>query len=167
VTDGGQIDIGSLGSDFVEDAKVLRQLHDEDPAEFAKVAEQSGIGLRKAYYLVEIDRALEGYPVPKEKKHSIGWTKLQMISGHLNKKNYKVLLEQADAHPVHELEDVLAGKGLVENRHAMLFYFTPAEFEVLANIVVAHGGKRKGRSLKDKEAALTRALKKLLHDTGE
>src|SRR5919106_1762799 len=98
--DGGPIDIGNLGSDFVEDAKVLRQLHDEDPAEFAKVAEQSGIGLRKAYYLVEIDRAFEGYPIQKEKMLSIGWTKLQMISAHLTKKNYRILLEQADAHPV-------------------------------------------------------------------
>jgi hypothetical protein len=89
---GGPIDIGNIGSDFVEDGKVLRQLHDEDPAEFARVATQSGIGLRKAYYLVEIDRALESYPVPKEKMLSIGWTKLQMISAHITKKNYRILL---------------------------------------------------------------------------
>ena len=88
--------------------------------------------MRKAYYLVEIDKALEGYRIPKEKMLSIGWTKLQMISAHITKKNYRILLEQADAHPVHELQDILDGKGVVENRHAMLFYLTPDQFELLA-----------------------------------
>jgi hypothetical protein len=68
---------------------------------------------------------------------------------------------------VHELQDILDGKGVVENRHAMLFYLTPDQFELLAKVVVAHGGKRKGRGLQDKEVALTRALKKLLPDAGE
>ncbi|WP_209427739.1 hypothetical protein [Pararhodobacter sp. SW119] len=41
-----------IGLDFMDHARLLLSLHDEDPAEFAKVAEGLGIGQRKADYLV-------------------------------------------------------------------------------------------------------------------
>lgn len=149
------------GTDFVDAGKRLRMLQDSDPDEFAREATESGVGLRKAYYLVEIDRAFDGLNVPKERMLKIGWTKLQLLAAHVTAQNYRTLLDQAEAHSVHELQSLLAGKPASEDKHCVLLYLTKSEFEILARVVVSHGGRRNGRSLQDKEKALIAALRAL------
>ena len=153
-----------IGADFIEVSRLLAELRQTDPDQFVKVAASLGIGLRKAYYLVQVAQAFQGLAIPKERLYRVGWTKLQVISPYVTSKNVKKLLAQAEAHPVHELKALLAMKGLPPNTHCVLFYLSNSDFDLLAKVVEAHGGKRVGRTLKGKEKALVAALTKLVAD---
>jgi len=150
-----------IGLEFMDHARLLHSLYEDDPGEFAKVAEGLGIGQRKAYYLVEIGRAFQGIPVAREQAYAIGWTKLQMISSKINQKNCKVLLAQAEVHPVHELKDILDGNSPLSATRCVLFYFSEEQYEHFADVLVLHGAKKKGRQLRFKEDALIAALTEL------
>ena len=148
--------------DWVAAAALLRQLFDEDGDEFLVAAEKLGINERKAYYLIEVDKALEGFPISREQKLRIGWTKLQIIGPFLAHENYDQLLAQAEAHPVHELRDILAGNWSEASKHCVLLYFFDEDYEVFAKVIRAHGATPHSRGYHGKEEALIEALKKLL-----
>jgi len=153
-----------IGVDFMDHARLLHSLYEDDPAEFGKVAEGLGIGQRKAYYLVEIGRAFQGIPVTREQAMAIGWTKLQLISSRINQKNCKLLLAQAELYPVHELKEILEGKSPLSEKRCVLIYFTEEQYDRFANVLVLYGAKRKGRTLRFKEEAILAALSKLHPD---
>lgn len=150
-----------IGADFFDVARLLLELRQSDTEQFLKTAKSLGIGLRKAYYLTQVAQAFQGLAVSNERLRRIGWTKLSIISPHVNAKNLKKLLAQAEAHPVHELKAILHMKGLPPDTHCVLFYLSNLEFDLLATVLEAHGAKRMGRTLKGKEAALIEALTKL------
>jgi len=58
--------------DWVAAAALLRQLFDEDGDDFLEAADKLGIKERKAYYLIEIDKALEGLPISRELCREMG-----------------------------------------------------------------------------------------------
>jgi hypothetical protein len=45
-----------IRNNFVEMARTPGDMLDSDPDEFAKVRDQSNLGRRKIYYLIEIDK---------------------------------------------------------------------------------------------------------------
>jgi len=150
-----------IGADFVEISQLLLELYEADPEKFQKVSTSLGIGLRKAYYLVQVARSFQGLAISKDRLRRVGWTKLQIISPHITSKSAKKLLAQAEAHPVHELKAILKMRGLPPDTHCVLFYLSNTEFDRLAKVIEAHGGKRVGRTLKGKKKALMAALTKL------
>jgi hypothetical protein len=150
---------GAFKENFLDLAKILRQLLDRDPDKFQKIVEKSKLGLRKAYYLVEISRAFDGLPAPKSRLHKVGWTKLGILAKHVDKSNVEDLLELAESHTTKQLEQRLRGKEPPENSHCVLMYFTPKEYEELEHVLLRNGGQRSGRGIVNKEQALLRALK--------
>ena len=151
--------------DWVEIAALLRQMSDENTNKFLKTAHTLGIHRRKAYYLVDLDRSLQPFEVPRARKLRIGWTKLQVIGPYLTQKNREVLLAQAEAHPVHELRDIVHGIWSDATKHCVLLYLADEEYEILASVLKAHGAIQVGRGLRNKESALIAALKKCAPDS--
>ena len=150
--------------DWFEIAALLRQMSDEDPEKFLNTAHTLGIHRRKAYYLVDLDRSLEAFEIPRARKLRIGWTKLQVIGPNLTQKNREVLLAQAEAHPVHELRDIVQGTWPGATKHCVLLYLADEEYGIFAQVLKAHGAKRVGRGIRGKEAALIAALKTVMPD---
>ena len=68
---------------FLDLGRVLRQLLDHDPELFQKFVAKTGIGGRKAYYLVEISRTFEPLQVSRARLHDLGWTKVQLMGKHV------------------------------------------------------------------------------------
>src|SRR3546814_4960055 len=69
-----------------------------------------GLGGRKAFYLIAIDRAFSELPVPKARLADIGWTKLHVLAPIVDHENYEDLLSKAEACSVRDLEAVVRGK---------------------------------------------------------
>jgi hypothetical protein len=151
----------TLHVNFIEAARMLAKMQEEDPDTFRSVAKSLGVGLRKAYYLVQVARSLEGLPVSKDRLARVGWTKLQLISPYITASNCKTVLAQAEAHPVHEVKAILKKQGLPPQTHCVLFYLSNTQFDLLATVLQAFGAKRQGRTIKGKEEALVLALANL------
>lgn len=147
--------------DWIEAAELLRRLLDEDPGMFLATAKKLGIQTRKAYYLAQIDRALDGLAVPRERLLRIGWTKLQVIAPHITSENAETLLGRAEAHPVHVLRDAVGEHVGETAKHCVILYLFEDEYEIFAEVLVAHGASLVGRGIKWKEEALMTALEKL------
>jgi hypothetical protein len=145
---------GAIDENFLELAKALRTLQDTDNDEFLRAIKNSGLGKRKAYYLVAIDRTFSTIPVPKMRLKKIGWTKLNLLTSHISKDNYSPMLKAAEQYTAKELEAHLNGRPVEEKKKAFLAYVDSEGYEALVEAFSKVGGKRSGRGWTNKGAAL-------------
>jgi hypothetical protein len=145
---------------FLDLGKTLRLLQEVDLEQFRKVIQTSGIGMRKAYYLVELDRNLRPLNIPVVRLRAIGWTKLMLVSSKINKQNMKSMLEAAEKYTARQLKAFLNGDKPEANSHCVMLYFNPVEFEEFAEELKLHGAKIEGGSIANKEQALLKALRR-------
>jgi hypothetical protein len=145
---------GAIDENFLELAKALRTLQDTDTEEFLRAVKNSGLGKRKAYYLVSIDRTFSTIPVPKLRLKKIGWTKLNLLTPHISKDNYAAMLKAAEQYTAKELEAHLNGRSVEEKKKAFLAYLNQEGYDVLAEAFSRVGGRRSGRGWTNKGAAL-------------
>ena len=143
-----------LDNQFLELGALLSELQETDTDTFRLTAKNSGIGLRKAYYLVNVYRAFSQLKVPASRIRAIGWTKLNVVSSLVNEHNLEELLKLCEENTVRNLELKLKGAEPEDNAHAVLMYFSPQDYQVLADRLVEFGAVRKGRGLVNKEKAL-------------
>ncbi len=151
-----------IGDNFLELGRMLRELQDADPDTFFPVVDRLGLSQRKAYYLVKIDRTFRSLPIPSERLHAIGWTKLQLIAPHVSPETWVELIELAETRTVHQLEAILRGEETGDKEHCVLLYLSELQYEVFRRAVLAHGGLAVKGALKRREEALTAALSKVL-----
>jgi len=148
---------------FLELGASLRRLYDRDRDLYQRVVEKSGLGRRKAYYLLGISRKFERLPgIPRARLRAVGWTKLQVISKNLTATNADELLRMAESHSVRDLEALIRGeqpKG--DDAKCVLMYFTPEQYEIYASRILKKGAYRSGRGIHNKEEALINILKEL------
>lgn len=158
---GPVITFDKLGDNFLEMARELRDLLETDPQEFQKVRDNSSLGRRKIYYLIEIDKAFRKLPLSKTRVSKIGWTKAHILSKHINPSNAKELLEMAEKNSAHDLKILLAGGKPAANHHVVLQYFKTKDYELYKKALLAHGAtlNRQG-GLNNKEQALINLIKK-------
>lgn len=145
---------GAVDENFLELARALRELQDADPDEFTRIVNNSGLGKRKAYYLVGIDRTFSKIPVPKLRLKKIVWTKLNVLTRAITKSNYAELLKAAEQYTAKELEKYIAGQTPEEKKRAFLAYLSPEDHEELRMAFVRVGGIRYQRGFSNKAAAL-------------
>src|SRR5690349_4005104 len=81
---GPTMTFDKIGENFLDMARELRDMLESDPEKFAKVRDSSGIGRRKIYYLIEIDKAFRKLPLSKSRVEKIGWTKALTLAKHIN-----------------------------------------------------------------------------------
>jgi len=152
---------GNVEDNFLELARSLRQLSDRDPDLYKRVIDKSGLGSRKAYYLISISRWFDNLKVSRSRLKAVGWTKLQIIGPTVTEQNVEELLTAAETFTAAQLKTLVKGDKPLANAHCVLLYFTPEQYAVLESVLLKHGGKRSGRGILDKEAALIAALKRL------
>jgi hypothetical protein len=160
----------NVEDNFLELGRRLRQLQDRDPELFQKVVEKSDLGLRKAYYLVEVSKTFDPLPISRARLRKLGWTKLQIIGKHVTKDNVEELVELAESLPAKQLERQMRGETPVKNAHCVLMYFSPKQYAELEQALLKNGATRstgKGRGLQNKEEALINVIRKAAKATGK
>ena len=151
----------NVDGNFFELGRSLRHLLDRDPDKFRNVVEKTNLGMRKAYYLVNVARWFDGVRVKRDRLMRIGWTKLQIIGPHVNEKNVDELLGLAETNTAARLKVLMKGDKPVEDAHCVLMYFSPEQYRVLEEVLVRHGATAHRRGMNDKEAALIAALQRV------
>lgn len=151
-----------VGGDFVVAARMLREAQDEFPDQFGQLAKDLGIGRRKAYALAQINRTFDDLGVPWERLRQIGWTKLMIIAPYVGEDSLDGLLDLAEACTAHELNRHLHGDPVFADEHCVILYLSNDQYQVFEQALVGHGAFRNARGLVSKEAALTKALQRLL-----
>ena len=132
---------------FLDLASTLRQLRDVDPHLFRLCVENSHISLRKAYYLLEVAETFEKLHVPEKRLMAIGWTKLQVIAGHVTKQNVGTLLKLAETENTRDLKAMMKGETAKTRPHCVLMYFTEDQYAEFVDAVLEFGGAKSGRGL--------------------
>jgi hypothetical protein len=105
---------------FWDLGRALRRLLDRDPDLFQKLLDNTDVGSRKAYYLVEINRAFEPLQVARARLLKLGWTKLQLIAGEVNQDTVEEWLEVAESLSTKQLERKMKGKTPIKNAACVL-----------------------------------------------
>ena len=77
-----------LDDDFIELGRLLKRLQERDHELFKQVCEETHLDRRKAYYLIQIARQVEGLPIPRERLARIGWTRMQLVADQLTRENW-------------------------------------------------------------------------------
>ena len=81
---------------FMELARNLRSLQETDSDRFKDLIDKSGLGRRKAYYLVALDKALGNVKISKQRLSKLGWTKMALMAPVVTKYNFAEMLEFAE-----------------------------------------------------------------------
>lgn len=89
--------VDMIGDHFLEAARYLREIQDEQPENFVSVAKSLGIGPRKAYHLAQIDRSFHALGIAPDRLRRIGWTKLSLLAPHIDADTANELLTLAEA----------------------------------------------------------------------
>jgi len=132
-------------ANFLELSKLLRVIHDDtlksvpndNQMSFAEFATATGIGVRRAYYLVEIDRVYGVLNLLPKLLIKIGWTKLALLAKQIDAENYEYWLALADEHTADELRAKLAQAEPIE--HVVSFRLTGKQYQTVVGALLAHG----------------------------
>ena len=143
---------------FLDLARALAAIYAQDKALLGRFIAESGIGRRKAYYLLELGKRLADLGVPDKRFEKIGWTKLQIIGKHLTRRNAEKLLGWAKECNAPQLTARVRGEA-PSKTHCVLLYFSPAQYRQFEKAILTKGGKRSGRGLVGKEAAIMRMVR--------
>jgi hypothetical protein len=145
--------------EFLELASLVRKLYETNSDEFKTLIAQQHLGRRKAYYLVEVDRAFGDIANEQcVRLNEIGWTKLATIAASITHKNREKLLKLAEAHTVEDIKALVRGETPVTDRKTIVLYFTPKQHEKFAKVILKHGAIKSGDGFAKKEEALIAAL---------
>lgn len=159
---GAEITAEHLGDSFLRIAKYFREIQDFAPEKFEEVAKLVGISRRRAFYFAKIDRAFTSLGIDENRLCAIGWTKLTLLADHITATNRDQLLDLAEECTVRELSVLMRDGVPADGERCVLLYFEPPAYELFEQAVLAFGGKKVGRGLVNKEAALAKALVKSL-----
>jgi len=156
----------SLDENFIDLARSLRDMLETTPKEFHRFVMKSGLGKRKCYYLVNIDKAFRKTGVARERLRHLGWTKAKVLTPYITKENAQQLLVMAETHTALDLERILkAGKKDVPRKKAVVFHCDDKEFNILQKALLRNGAKEAPRGLVRKEEALLKIVRKALSQT--
>jgi hypothetical protein len=147
-----------IDDDFLAAAQLLREIQDETPDAFVTAAKIAGVGRRKAYALVQINRCFAALNVEPTLLRRIGWSKLQTLCQHITVDNHQQLLSLAQSVCAHELSAILRDPTYSAGKHCVVLYLSSKQYDVFQHAVLAHGGKKSPRGLTYKEMALVQAL---------
>jgi hypothetical protein len=150
----------------VELAEALWEAEQREPGGLRSLSESTGLGLRRAYYLLGIWDRFAHLHMPKWLLVDVGWTKLALVAKHSPPGMERSWLDLAQRNTVKELETAFLHGGQRDGpkAHSILLRLTPSQYKVFSAVLPKYGAKppKKGKGLVNKELALTRALRELL-----
>ena len=143
---------------FLDLARALAAIYAQDKSLLGRFIEQSGIGRRKAYYLLDLGKRLVDLGLPDNRLQKIGWTKLQVVGKHLTRRNAETLLGWAEECNAPQLAARVRGEA-PSKTHCVLLYMSPAQYRQFERAILSNGGKRSGRGLVGTEDAIMRMVR--------
>ena len=146
-------------------ARSLAAIYAQDKALLGRFIEQSGMGRRKAYYLLDLGKRLADLGLPDTRFAKIGWTKFQIIGKKLTRRNAETLLAWAEECNAPQLAARVRGEA-PSKTHCVLLYFSPAQYRQFERAILSSGGKSSGRGLVGKEAAIMRMVRAVNRNEG-
>lgn len=150
------------GGDFLANARELRHLLETDRAAFHERAKELSFNQRKAYYLVQIDRAFADIDADEALLRKVGWTKLGILAPHVSRGNYKDLLAKALGLSAQELQVTVAAEPGQPKNHHVALRMTDDQKAVFDAAIKAYSPPGRRAALVDKAAILTAALEAAL-----
>jgi len=152
--------IDRLDDEFLQLALLLGQIKAKDPDAFRDLITERGLGRRKAYYLLAIEKAFGDIAhTQRERLSRIGWTKLQIVAASVTPQNREKLLRLAEKHTAEDLKTLTRGDQPIAGRKAVLLYFSPEQYKTFAKAIVKHGAIKSGDGFTKKEEAVIRAVR--------
>ncbi len=147
----------------VDLAEALWKAEKARPGSVRKIVDETGLGLRKAYYLLKMWERFAQLDLSRALLAEVGWTKLTLIAtfAPLGTEATWLELARAGGSTAKELENKLKGAGWGEQKaHSVLLRLTPTQYKTFSRVLQKFGAKpaRKGKGLIDKERALIKAL---------
>jgi hypothetical protein len=161
-----KVDIAAsfVADNFLKVAKALRELQDDNPEIFLKVAESLGISRRKAYALARIDRQFTDLGVERNRLHFIGWSRLQIVGRYLTDENAEYLLQLAEQNTSHDLEILLRGETPIEDAKVVQLYLAAEDYKRRRAALTTYGAMVSGDGLA--KIALMALVDKAISTTG-
>lgn len=150
--------IEMLDDHFVEASKFLRKVLDEQPDDFQNIAKALGIGHRKAYNLVQIDRVFGPLGISAKRLRKIGWTKLALLAPHVTEAGADQWLTLAETMTAYQLKRCLRGEEVVPETKAVLLYLTPTQYVIFEKALISAGATLSVHGFLGREAALIKIL---------
>ena len=147
-------------------ARSLAAIYAQDKALLGRFIQQSGMGRRKAYYLLDLGKRLADLGLPDKRLKEVGWTKLQIIGKTLTPRNAETLLAWAEEYNAPQLAARVRGETSEPKTRCVLLYFSPAQYRQFERAILTSGGKRSGRGLMGKEAAIMRMVRSINRNEG-
>jgi hypothetical protein len=146
---------------FLQLASAVRKLYDfaqdNNPkktiADFKHSLKKAGIGTRKGYYLLLIDRVYPPLNIPRQRLTAIGWTKLGLLAKYTEEEQLEDMLEAAETQTVEELKAFIAGREPATD--VVTLRFTAKQYGIFAGLLLANGAYlSSGGGLSNKEMAM-------------
>ncbi len=134
------------------------------PGRLRQIAEECGLGRRKAYYLRAIWARFADLDVPRALLAEIGWTKLALIAKRAAAGEERSALEMAQDATVRELDALLRGGAHDRPKaHSIVLRLSPSQHKVVVATLAKFGAHapRRGKGLAGKERALIKAFRSL------
>jgi hypothetical protein len=153
---------GSPNSTPIDLAQALWEAEAALPGSLKEIIFGTGVGRRKAYYLVKVWERFASFPKPR--LAAIGWTKLTVIATHSQPGSEARALDLAEVTTVKDLERALQdGSSPGVAFKSVLLRLTPGQHRLFASALVKYGATKStnGRGFANKEGALIRALRTL------
>lgn len=151
----------------LELAEALWRAEQLGPGSLLKVVEETGLGRRKAYYLISIWSRFASLGIAKSELAEVGWTKLAIIARHAGPNQEKGAIALGKSVTARDLPRLLMG-GRTDRppRHSVLLSLSPTQYRIFSNILRRFGATapRKGKGLVSKERALIKALASIAPD---
>ena len=143
-------------------AAFLHDIQVNDTSWFPEAADAVGIGRRRAFTLTKIFGTFSRMSVPVAELELIGWTKIAVIAGHVDKSPARLeeFLHMARTLSSRDLNLKLGGATDNAN-HTVLLTLNDADFAKFEKYLLKFGAQRNGRGLSDKEVALSKLLQRL------
>lgn len=148
----------------LELAEALWRAENEEKGSIARIVDETDLGRRKALYLKKVWERFAGQKIPRRLLVEVGWTKLALIESLTEPGVDLAWLDLAQRNTVKELEAILRGGGQDKPKsHSVLLRLSPRQYKTFASVLLQHGAKpaARGRGLRNKEAALMKAIGKL------
>jgi hypothetical protein len=154
---------GQPSTGSIDLAEALWNAERAEPGSVRKLVAETGLGSRKAYYLLKTWDRFAQVDVSRGLLAEIGWTKAALIASYAPPGTEASWLEHARIGGItaKELEGRLRGDGWGKPKgHSVLLRLTPSQYRTLTRVLQRFGAKpvRKGRGFVDKERALIKAL---------
>jgi hypothetical protein len=148
----------------IELAEALWKAERQKPGSLKDIATETGMSLRKAYYLFELWDKFADLKVNRDLLVDVGWTKLAIVAKHLQPGMELAFLDLAQRNTAKELPAILLGGSQdLDKARSVQLRLTPTQYKTFEAVLRKFGAKsaKNGHGLVNKEKAIMRIVNKM------